>query len=83
MEQAVILSNNPYLTAEDLNLSGEGGVFRSLETARDLFEKSYILQALARHAHNVTHTAQTIGISRQHLQNLIKKYGITRGSDPD
>ncbi|MHC4608468.1 MAG: sigma-54 interaction domain-containing protein, partial [Planctomycetota bacterium] len=78
IEQAVILTNNEYLSTEDLNLSGETGFFRSLEMARDVFEKSYIDKALKRHSNNVTHTARSLGISRQHLQNLIKKYGIQK-----
>jgi transcriptional regulator with GAF, ATPase, and Fis domain len=81
VEQAVILTNNLYISTEDLNLAGVAGGFRSFEEARDHWEKSYITQALALHEFNVTHTARALGISRQHLQNLIKKYGISRVSD--
>ncbi len=81
VEQAVILSNNEYLSTEDLNLTQGGGAFRSLESARDLFEKSYVVQGLSRHEYNVTHTAKELDISRQHLQNLIKKHGITKFTD--
>jgi hypothetical protein len=31
----------------------------------------------------VTRTAKEIDLSRQHLQNLIKKHGITRFTDSD
>jgi DNA-binding NtrC family response regulator len=81
VEQAVILSNNEYLSTEDLNMTSGGGEFRTLEAARDLFEKSYVVQGLSRHEYNVTHTARELGISRQHLQNLIKKHGITKFTD--
>jgi transcriptional regulator with GAF, ATPase, and Fis domain len=81
IEQAVILTNNEWISTEDLNLSSATGVFRSLETARDIFEKGYIVKALAKNQHNVTHTAKSLGISRQHLQNLIKKHGITKYTD--
>jgi len=81
VEQAVILTNNEYLSTEDLNLGASGGEFRSLEAARDLFEKTYVVQALSRQEFNVTHTARVLGISRQHLQNLIKKHGITKFTD--
>jgi DNA-binding NtrC family response regulator len=57
--------------------------FRSLEKARDHFEKTYVVQALARNGFNVTRTAKEIDLSRQHLQNLIKKHGITRFTDTD
>ena len=79
----MILTNNQYVSTEDLNLSSATGFFRSLEIARDVFEKSYISKALARHSHNVTHTAKALGISRQHLQNLIKKHSITKVTDAD
>jgi transcriptional regulator with GAF, ATPase, and Fis domain len=81
VEQAVILSNNQYLSTEDLGLVAGAAEFRSLELARDLFEKSYVLQALGRYENNVTHAARALGISRQHLQNLIKKHAIARVAD--
>jgi transcriptional regulator with GAF, ATPase, and Fis domain len=83
VEQAVILSNNQYISTEDLGLTTGTGNFMTLEAARDLFEKSYVVQALARHEFNVTHTARALGISRQHLQNLIKKHGITKFTDTE
>ncbi|MBI4564462.1 MAG: sigma 54-interacting transcriptional regulator [Planctomycetes bacterium] len=78
IEQAVILTDRERLAPEDLNLPGAPGAFRPLEAARDQFEKAYILRALERHGRNVTHTAGALGISRQHLQNLLRKYGIAR-----
>jgi transcriptional regulator with GAF, ATPase, and Fis domain len=83
VEQAVILSNNQFLSTEDLNLVAADKSFRSLEKARDHFEKTYVVQALARNGFNVTRTAKEIDLSRQHLQNLIKKHGITRFTDTD
>ena len=70
------------LSTSDLNMSGDQDTFESLEAARDTFEKSYIAGALARHSFNVTHTARSLGISRQHLQTLIKKHEIARYEDP-
>jgi transcriptional regulator with GAF, ATPase, and Fis domain len=83
VEQAVILTNNQFLSTEDLNLVAADKSFRSLEKARDHFEKTYVVQALARNGFNVTRTAKEIDLSRQHLQNLIKKHGITRFTDSD
>jgi len=40
-----------------------------------------IARTLAQNLGNVTQTAKSLGISRQHLQTLIKKYGITRLTD--
>ncbi|MBI2900940.1 MAG: sigma 54-interacting transcriptional regulator [Planctomycetes bacterium] len=78
IEQAVILTDREYLSTEDLNLAGGTGQFHSLESARDQFERAYIVKSLAANGNNVTHTARALDISRQHLQNLIKKYGIQR-----
>jgi len=83
VEQAVILSNNQYISTEDLGLTSGAGSFVTLEAARDLFEKTYIVQALARHDYNITHAARELGISRQHLQNLVKKHGITKVTDTE
>ena len=81
IEQAVILSEGDALSAEDLNLTAPTAPVGTLESARDHFEKGYIVRALAQNLGNVTQTAKSLGISRQHLQTLIKKYGITRLTD--
>src|SRR5436190_3283415 len=83
VEQAVILTNNQFLSTDDMNLVAADKSFQSLETARDHFEKVYVVQALARNGFNVTRTAKEIDLSRQHLQNLIKKHNITRFTDTD
>ncbi len=81
IEQAVILTDREYVSTEDLNLVGQTGQFHSLESAREQFERTYLVKALAANGGNVTHTARSLDISRQHLQNLIKKYNIPRGVD--
>ena len=81
IEQAVILSDGETLNAEDLNLTAPTAPVGTLESARDHFEKGYIVRALAQNLGNVTQTAKSLGISRQHLQTLIKKYAITRLTD--
>jgi Nif-specific regulatory protein len=78
VEQAVILTSNEELSAEDLGLSSQTGVYRALDAVRDRFEKSYILQVLLQNNYNVTHSAKELDISRQHLQNLIRKYAIPK-----
>jgi Nif-specific regulatory protein len=81
IEQAVILADRDVLSAEDLNLTAPTAPVGTLESARDQFEKAHIVRALAQNLGNVTQTAKSLGISRQHLQTLIKKYGITRLTD--
>ena len=81
IEQAVILADRHFVSAEDLNLTAPTAPVGTLESARDQFERGYIARALAQNLGNVTQTAKAIGISRQHLQTLIKKYGISRLTD--
>jgi two-component system NtrC family response regulator len=81
IEQAVILADKEYLSAEDLNLTAPTAPVGTLESARDQFERGYIARALAQNLGNVTQTAKSLGISRQHLQTLIKKYAISRLTD--
>ena len=78
IEQAVILTNHEYLSTEDLHLSGKTISQPSLETARDAFEKTYLVQTLQSHHYNVTHAAKSLGVSRQHIQNLMKKHDVQK-----
>jgi transcriptional regulator with PAS, ATPase and Fis domain len=47
-----------------------------LRTARDLFEREYVAQVLARHGGNASRAAKTLGISRVMLQKKIRGYGL-------
>ncbi|OHB76718.1 MAG: hypothetical protein A2Z34_00815 [Planctomycetes bacterium RBG_16_59_8] len=78
IEQAVILSGNEYLTSEDLGLAARKEKIASLEEARDEFEKQHVVNALAQSKYNVTRAAEILGITRQHLQNLMKKHQIEK-----
>ena len=49
-----------------------------LKSARDNFERSYILQKLRENGWNRSQTSSQLGISRMSLFNLIKKYQIDR-----
>ncbi len=48
----------------------------SLQEAREAFEKKYLKKLLEMNDGNVTQSAQLAGISRRHLQELMKKYGL-------
>ena len=45
----------------------------------DEFEAAYLTALLAKHGDNVTRTAQAAGLTRYHLRELAKKYGIRGG----
>ena len=47
-----------------------------LEDARNAFEKAYIEEMLSKFLGNAKRTAEQLGITRQHLHNLIRKYGL-------
>jgi two-component system response regulator HydG len=52
-----------------------------LDRTRDsagVIERQNILDALARHHGNVTHTAKALGVSRATLQNKMKQYGLRK-----
>ena len=79
IEQAVILSDEPRLSSEALQLDrATDEPFKPLEYARNQFERQYVVRALGQNGYNVSRTARVLGFSRQHLQNLMKKHNIRR-----
>ncbi|WP_243290905.1 sigma-54-dependent Fis family transcriptional regulator [Bacillus sp. FJAT-47783] len=55
------------------------GVTMNLKDQLEAFEKHYIEQALNKNGHNITKTAQQLGLSRQSLQYRMKKLNIKSG----
>jgi len=52
-----------------------------LDTAREQFEKKYILKALERTRDNKTEAAKLLGLSRKALWEKCKRYGISKGAN--
>jgi two-component system nitrogen regulation response regulator NtrX len=48
----------------------------SLKEAKKEFEKAYILRKLSENEHNISQTADAIGIERSHLHKKIKSFGL-------
>jgi len=48
----------------------------SLKEAKKEFEKAYILRKLSENRHNISQTADAIGIERSHLHKKIKSFGL-------
>ena len=48
---------------------------------RDRAVELFLLHQLEKHGWNVSRTAETIGIQRSHLYNMMGKYEIERGSE--
>jgi len=42
----------------------------------DAFEPAYLLASLRKHRGNLTHCAQATGLTRYHLRELLKRYGL-------
>jgi two-component system, NtrC family, nitrogen regulation response regulator NtrX len=49
----------------------------TLQSARERFERGFILQKLAEHKGNVTRAAQALGIERSHLYRKMRQLGIS------
>ena len=45
----------------------------------DTFEAAYLKALLDKHGHNVTRSAQAAGLTRYHLRELAKRYGVRDG----
>lgn len=53
--------------------------FKRLEEARQEFDRKYIRAVLNSNEWKIQETANILGISRQQLHNLMKKYGMEKG----
>jgi two-component system response regulator HydG len=81
LERAVILSSGETLAAGDFPLQPADGEGRAagdegLSGTLAEVERRAIEQALQRHAGNVTHAAQDLGITRTSLYRRMEKYGL-------
>jgi len=85
IERMVILSGGGELSVKDLPpaLTSGGGApatsaydLPTLKEARSAFEKQYIMRKLIENDHNVSRTAEQIGVERSSLHRKIKSYGI-------
>lgn len=83
VRRALIMADSNLIQPVDLGLEelevGNGVI--SLEKARKQAEGDYIRTALNRNYHNVTETAQQLGVSRVTLYRLMKKYLIDIGTE--
>jgi len=80
IKRAVIMAEGSRITPADLELesNGNGHGSLTLKEAREQVERTVILEALAQHKHNLTRTAEKLGISRPTLYEMMDKLGIAR-----
>jgi two-component system, NtrC family, nitrogen regulation response regulator NtrX len=87
IERVVIMAPGDVITDKDLAfLSPDSRAGQPLEeavapavplyTARDQFERDYILQALANQQGNISRTAEVLGVERSNLYRKMRSFGI-------
>jgi two-component system nitrogen regulation response regulator NtrX len=94
VERLMIMVQGDHVTADDVRLLGnvvgdppQGGAapeaVAPLHTARDEFEKAYILRALASQHGNMSKTADLLGVERSNLYRKMRGFGIGPGRKSD
>ena len=87
IERVVIMAPGDVITEKDLaflaadSIAGQppeetGAPAVPLYTARDQFERDYILQALANQQGNISRTAEILGVERSNLYRKMRSFGI-------
>src|SRR5690606_31804549 len=76
LHRLVIFAEGDVIDVPDLPETFRFSAFRTRGTNRTLaeVEREHILQALSVHQHNISRTAETLGIDRKTLREKIKRY---------
>lgn len=79
LHRLVIFAESDVIDVPDLPEAFRFSAFRAKGTNRTLaeVEREHILQALSVHQHNISRTAETLGIDRKTLREKIKRYKIS------
>ena len=80
IKRAVIMAEGNRITPADLELGSQTmqDEYMNLKGAREALEKEMILKALSKNKDNVTRAAESLGISRPTLYELMEKLEIER-----
>ncbi len=78
IRRAITLSDGIVISSKDLGLGliKDPEIIYDLATAKQMLEKKYIIEALARHKGIASKVSKELDISRPTLKSFIKKYGI-------
>lgn len=78
VKRAVIMADGSHVTADDLDLTGDGAPALpiNLRAVREAADRAAIRQALAHAEGNISGTARLLGISRPTLYDLMKAYDL-------
>jgi two-component system NtrC family response regulator len=83
IKRAVIMADGKSVSADDLDLPGDGTAAEeaelalNLRAARETADRQAIRQALSRTDNNISGAAKLLGISRPTLYDLIKQYQLS------
>ncbi|MCK5127768.1 MAG: PEP-CTERM-box response regulator transcription factor [candidate division Zixibacteria bacterium] len=81
IKRAVIMAQEKKIKPKDLLLpdSGDSGEDRlSLQSVREVAEKTYLIESLIRNNWNISRVSREIGTSRTTLYDLIEKYNLRK-----
>jgi DNA-binding NtrC family response regulator len=80
IERAVLMAQGDQISAGDLNLAQRGATAGAEpgmeEMSLEQVERLLIRRALERHGGNVSHAAETLGLSRSALYRRLQRYGL-------
>jgi len=78
LKRAVILSDNNFVTLEDLEMSDQqlNAMPLNLKAIREAAESAAVKRAMHYSDYNVTETSKLLGISRPTLYSLLEKHGL-------
>lgn len=81
LKRAVIMAEGNRVTAEELELApGATGASLNLREIRENAERAAIMRAMAMFPDNVAQMAESLGVSRPTLYDLLAKYGLKQPS---
>ncbi len=76
VERAVLVARGAVVSAGDLGLRTPSGEPNLAAMTLDEAERALVQKALDRHAGNVTHAAQDLGVSRAALYRKVERHGL-------
>lgn len=78
LKRAVILSDNSFVTVDDLEMSDqlENCMPLNLKAIREAAEAAAVKRAMHYSDYNITETSRLLGVSRPTLYNLLEKHGL-------
>jgi len=76
VRRALVVAAGPVITPADLELGPAAPRSLRLSTARERIEREVLVEALARHAGNVTRAARAVDVTRPTFHALLNKFGL-------